>query len=586
MKKFVCLLLALAMVLSLFGCGAGKPPETPSETGAQAQPQNDASDMETASTPEETAEASTGGGLAFSLPELPEIGEYYSGEKIEYFFADGARDVFTPRDDYGRLSLYYADVTYYRDITTRDPEWSEAGYRCDYGLMTADGKVITGANWTEGYEMPFSETAGCFVLQTATPGDEDDAKYTSDLIGLNGSWAMHRDGYVSVTNLFDCGLPYFVIDSDPECAVYDVKTGAKVLSLKDFAKTDENGDFTYLPDIIYADGDLLLLATDSLWQQDVVRQTFTAVDWDGNVRYTKTLTDRSLFHSGGRLITQSSFNGVRAYRLLDHDLEPIGDKDYTDVLYDDATGYTLGFYGSGDDAGADYFDADGNAVYPETGWTARQLNAMDDTFFWRSAAGSVFYNTNRIFFADFFGQEIPLPAPAAYADIVEDYENDVLYIYERGEDGVGYFCTADGTLLFRLDAPYEFQYSSDGDRYVSLTANRGYLTAVYEDGGFLVFDLTEKKETYSGVLEDVYPAGTGVDDVRAYNLWFMPGGLMCVWSNRVTDVFDVATMQKKYRGATSAVVRGPLTLIATPTECLALDKDGNVLYRAGNGKLA
>ena len=576
MKRFFCLFLAL-LLLAAAGCA----PHTPAPAEPDSAPSEQLTEpSETETEPSTAAEQTPPDGLAFSLPALPEIGAYYTGEKTEPFFASGPADVFTPREDYGQLSLYYADVTYYRDtFGETSPDWSEAGYRCDYGLMTADGKVVTGAKWTEGYELSFSETAGCYLLQESKPNGKETAGIATDLIALDGSWAMHLDRYASITTLYRYGLPYFVIDTQPDGTVYDVRNGKQALSLKEYVRTDPDSGYSWLPNIVYADKALLLLQTDSEWQADTEKNTYTALDWNGNALYTKTLTGRGLMHFGGSLITESASGSSRTYRLCGNDLEPVNDYAYENVLFDDATGCTLAFRFNGEEVAADYFDADGNAVSPDTGWSALTPRDVKELRLRRSANGSVFVNDDEDRFLDFFGRDIPLPSPAAFTKLVEDYENDVLYIYEHCEDGSGCLCAADGTPLLRLDAPYEYQNKATDSRAVSLFVNNGFMAAAYEDGRFRVFDLTARKETYSGVLEDVFPAGTGVDDIGSYNYWFLPCGLLCTWKYGTYRVYDAHTMRQKYPGAVSAVARGKLALIATPTESVALDADGNVLVR-------
>ena len=283
MKKITCVLLALTMVFCLFGCV--KQPEP--ETDPAAQPQSD------------PAEETPAEGLSFSLPELPDVGEYYNGEKINYFFEDGVPDSFTPRDDYGPLSLYYADVTFYRDITSESEEWSGSEYMCSYGLMTRDGRIVTGADWTEGNLTAMDDETGVFLLRQSQSGSEYEYGYgyTTDLIALDGSWAMHFDRYVAISALFRFGLPYFMITDGMHPTVYSAKDGSPVLSLEAYVPDDP--DYAYVPNVIWADENLLLLQTINEYEYNdnntVTQNGYTALDWNGNVLYTKELVNQDLY---------------------------------------------------------------------------------------------------------------------------------------------------------------------------------------------------------------------------------------------------------------------------------------------------
>ncbi|MBQ6419907.1 MAG: hypothetical protein IJK02_02425 [Clostridia bacterium] len=142
MKKAISLLI---LVLFLFSCVSCVP-------GGHEEP--------------ETAPAAlsgTGDGPAFfQLQELPDIGSYVPHEKPAYFFDDGPRDVFEPRDDYGGVLPYCAGMTdfyepaYFFNEETGETDWDnkigiDRGFGSShalFGVMTADGRIITGGVYT------------------------------------------------------------------------------------------------------------------------------------------------------------------------------------------------------------------------------------------------------------------------------------------------------------------------------------------------------------------------------------------------------------------------------------------------------
>ncbi len=585
MKKTVCFLLAALLALSLTGCA--KTPESPTAPDEATIDGPTAADAETQVLPAEKP-------LTFSLPELPDVGEYYTGVKINYFFEDGLHGTFEPRDDYGPLSLYFADVTFYRDITSESEEWSFSEYMCSYGLMTRDGRVVTGANWTEAISLLMDDETGCFLLRKAIPGSEYGYDMTTDVIALDGSWAMHFDTDVSLTDLFRRDLPYLIIGTETTVpAVYSAKDGKPVLKLGGVMETDP--DYGYTPPVIYADETLLLLQTEGeLVEGRPMHNVYTALDWNGNVLYTKEMEDRDLYPydtylTNGKLLRQASLKENGKFRLLNAMCEPVSDAEYESLMFDDHTGYTLAVYGSGNEIRADYFDKDGNPVFPDTGWTPVALNNLDSYNFLSGTNGTVFCTRRTHMFRDFFGNEIELPVTAKYVTVLSDYEYGEITLYMRGEDGFGYLLTPDGKLLMKIDPPYEWQYSGGGDRYVSLETGFGRALAVYKDGTVRIFDLAAGEEICSTTLETLFGPGT---DPETYHekcsLWFLSGELLC--ARQTTDdrsaVYSTTDLLKKYNGVVQTRYENGLVLIATPAECIALDEDGHVLYRAGNGKMA
>ena len=524
------------------------------------------------------------------------MGEYYDGETIRYFFADGVHGTFEPRDDYGPLSLYYADVTCYRDVTDEGEAWNVSEYMCAYGLMTRDGRIVTGANWTEGDLTAMDDETGVFLLRQTHSGSEYEYGYgyTSDLIALDGSWAMHFGRYVSIMALFRYGLPYFMITDGMHPTVYSAKDGSPVLSLEKYVPADM--DYAYVPNVIWADETMLLVQTKNEYEyseeSSTTRNEYTALDWDGNVLYTKELVNQDLYAfdqqlNNSRLLRLSSFYQNGNIRLMNAMCEPVSDTAYHNVLFDGNSGCTLAVTGHGNGIRADYFDADGNPVSPDTGWNAVALNNLDAYDFLSGSNGAVFCSQAFHTFRDFFGNEIELPAKARYVTVLYSYENRELTLYMRSEDGFGYLLTPDGELLMKIDAPYEWQYSGDSSRYVLLETGFGRALAVYEDGTVKMFDLAAGRETYAGTLEDFFGPGTDPETYRENcSLWFLSGSLLCARQQSDITVYSITDPRILYKGVVCTRYANGIVMIATPAECIALDKDGNVLYRAGNGKMA
>ncbi len=568
MKRFFCLFLAL-LLLATAGCAPDTPaPATdPADAPAGTETEPSTPETEPSTAPGQTPPA----GLAFSLPALPEIGEYYSGEKNEPFFASGPADDFTPREDYGAVLPYCGDVTYFRDVSTADTGWDESTYMCSYGLMTAQGQVITKPQWDSFVFYPYGGGTGFYRLG-------------NDLIDVNGRWALHFDTYAMVNPTpFQRGrTPRFLVESEASSAVYSAVTGEKLLSLE--AYTSERPDFAPGVSVIFADDDMLLL-TQTAWDGGDCILTCTALDWNGGVLYTKALKNRTLFNDGGRLMRQSSYYSGEEYRLLDTALSPVSDRTYRFVAYDCVSGYTMGVYGSGVMTKADYFDPDGAPAAPETGWTAAALNRLGDDSFFGSETASFFLDKSANAVRDFFGNEIALPAPAErILPVLESGSGGwEPYLYLRDAENTGYLLTPAGETLLSFLAPYELAYGA-GEYAVFhplLTVGCGMAAVISADGGFYVYDMDTQETVFGGTLADVFGDGVTAEEYnrKGCSLNFLPGGLMAVHREDRAAVYDARTGKPLYPHTALADHVNGVALIATPTESVALDADGNVLVR-------
>ncbi|MBR0536624.1 MAG: hypothetical protein IJK40_00595, partial [Clostridia bacterium] len=142
MKKATVL---IVLVLYLFSCASCIPRRAPESEPATAV-LSDAGD----------------GAAFFRLKELPDVGSYVPPEKPAYFFKDGPRGDFEPRDDYGGILPYCAGITdfyepvYFYNEETGETDWDNRigisrSYGVPYplfGVMTADGRIVTGGAYT------------------------------------------------------------------------------------------------------------------------------------------------------------------------------------------------------------------------------------------------------------------------------------------------------------------------------------------------------------------------------------------------------------------------------------------------------
>ena len=180
------LLPLLLMLLLLGACARG--PESPGISGGAEPPAADAAQAEAPA-----ADATQGAPPAepsqrivtadWSRLETPETlsapGRWY----------DGYTDRLIPRDDYGPL-LPYAGLRL-------ADEWP-AGHGCLYGLMTADGRVVTDPVFTNVYRLGrynLVETLPLMALEQpdpdAAPDDYDPRIYA--LAAADGSWCTDFD---------------------------------------------------------------------------------------------------------------------------------------------------------------------------------------------------------------------------------------------------------------------------------------------------------------------------------------------------------------------------------------------------------
>ena len=219
MKRGLALLLSGCLLLLLCACGkapAQQPAGTDASAAAQTQPAGKAE------TPAEPA--------VFSLKTLPDIGTYYTGEKKAYFFEDGAHDDFVPGDDYGPILPYIAEVVPFREVpyytysyddqeVTEKVENRTLSYESRYGVMTRDGRIITGPLFD--YCWCYTDRRGTNVWNFGVIEGEDEMSFRQVVLGGDGSWRLDfpaqkhimfetedAEGYFSVGDYTDDSQPY------------------------------------------------------------------------------------------------------------------------------------------------------------------------------------------------------------------------------------------------------------------------------------------------------------------------------------------------------------------------------------------
>ncbi len=174
-KKRLMLVLSVLFVLTVFtACSA---PLKPSEPTTQAAVQ-----------PTQEASAPADGSPFFQLSSLPKIGPYYDGTVYQRMTADYV-DKFQPSDQYGTLLPYIGDYRLYRSEETgfEDEDWSFDDQYPRYGLMKADGAVVTDAV----YENIYTENGLYFLYKSDAVNGKSRVQMT--ILPINGKWSIEQD---------------------------------------------------------------------------------------------------------------------------------------------------------------------------------------------------------------------------------------------------------------------------------------------------------------------------------------------------------------------------------------------------------
>ncbi len=180
MKNKLTLVVIVPLLLFVL-CSCSFPHKQPDEktTEPTAPPVT-----ETASAAEESS-APQADALFFRLAELPEIGPYYDGI-IYKRMSDQYVDAFQPSSRYGAVVPYIGDYRPYKSVYSEEETGFDGNYP-RYGLMTADGTVITDAV----YDYAYTSDGLIFLSQSAMKGGKE--SFHKTIVPFSGKWAIEKD---------------------------------------------------------------------------------------------------------------------------------------------------------------------------------------------------------------------------------------------------------------------------------------------------------------------------------------------------------------------------------------------------------
>ncbi len=584
MKRIFCLLLACCIVLSLWACGNESPEDTtaPSTTEPSAEP--------VAVTEPEPA--------VFSLKKLPEIGEFVSDEKKDYFFDDGVHEEFEPRDDYGEIVPYcpLTERFFAIDWSYEDPETgevysgstekSEEGYFEKYGFATTDGKIITKGIYEDVIEVRVESGEWIYV---AFPKQTYEMCGEMDIIGSDGSWMLRFDSQVD----FQCldyrtwtYTPMFVISGKDQDQVFDFN-GHLVRDVTWIKK----GSFV-LPEIYYIEKDQLLVE-EHIPDGEYSKEVFRLYDKDNKLLSTfpEEITNIIDVTPEGVVIASPE---DETYRLLDLSGKRLNETTYYKVAYDKQNAC---FY-----AGPDY-DASIIEVLDKTGKKIRTLDCpydelqQDENIFW-------LFDDSDYVIHDFDGNEVLLDVEGKEiekTEILTDWDtdhtlkacfyavtpNDTLYVFDTAGHRLAVIPNVeyDEYEIYNdyddedndedADEPKQFEKSYhiglDNNYLIYEQKGKGCVQSI-DNGTIRSFPITDP-ENYRGVTM----AGNSLYGVE----YITKDGS---WSSNIT-LYDFNTDKCLLRNAVKMEPFGNMILVLTKTHSYILDKSGNKILCLKNDKL-
>ncbi|MBQ6539473.1 MAG: hypothetical protein IJL71_00415, partial [Oscillospiraceae bacterium] len=467
MKRLICALLCLLFIMgALAACG--REPEAPEAQEPDAgiteteEPQSDEPEKESH-------------GLPFS--ELPDIGSFVDDTKATYFYDDGPRDEFAPRDDYGLLINYYNGVRFDR-YPWEDWETKEVEYTYDFvsekaGLATADGRILSEGSY--------------YYIEEFSPGQGIVYKYGEDssVMSLDGSWSMKADYY---DTFFELGQPYFMAKKDDAAFIYDLN-GKKLLDITSFLVTENK----WLPDVICMTEDRIVLEgvpmpDGSPWLDS--EGGATILDMSGKTVNTIAFPADSsdsyfyLTYLGGSILSLyesiwsgSYNNSYQSYRLYNTDGKLISNEKYSYLGFDKESDTIIArLYGTGQNV--QYFRGDGSRIDHEHRWNRDTIDMLDDDNYSGVINGNalLFCEEDYSAYYDIFGKQLTFDIPGGSVSALTIMNNDdppcALVL---STDQSAYLCTLDGDVLFEAAYPQhgesdfsnalDYAVSRDGDRF-------------------------------------------------------------------------------------------------------------------------
>ena len=462
MKKILCIILSALTLIAAAGC----------QKAPEASPTDPAAPVENAGTP------------VFQLDELPEIGGFADEQQVRYFFEDGPHDTFEPREDYGGVIPYIAGYRTYStpefytytdeetgETITEESPWVDSSNYTKYGLMTADGRIITSGIWdlANGYGgkngFGFIELSSFFN----DPEEYGDQNFNT-LVSADGKWMITDNDIESVMMLSD-DPAYFYVEHTDRFDIYD-ESFNRCVSVPVVQKDEEKDGYTTTY-ITEADEKSFYVRYDEVYynlftEVDNSKYTCIQMDWTGKELW-RFEAPHDFYLYGDHICIYGDENEVYLY---DKNGDPLDSTGYSDVYFNKKDRLYLTVRHENGSAKIEYRDMNWAKVTPEeTGWTeylTQQLEAYDLHPLNDGCDGFSGYNES---FADkiidFYGRKIQ---PETEREITglrveRDYMDTGVYLICETADGAQLLCSLDGKPLTATAqpegaSPQQIRYSS------------------------------------------------------------------------------------------------------------------------------
>lgn len=589
-KILVSLFLSLCMVAAAGCARTGEEPTT--NTGADAEPVSD------------------GTQLVFHLDELPSIGGYYSGETVRYFYEDGPHNELEARGDYGGLVPYIAaykpfyEPEYYTyvdsetgETVTEERDWADAGRdKIVYGMMTEDGRIVTGGLWSEVSVLTGPDGEVAYLLGQVSDSSALEHGYSADMLyclsAFDGSWVLDlRDEpncWVSVMEDY----PYFEVQAGGELRLYDMDG-----KLKTELRFDQPGDaqrniYYY---VMFADEAGVTVSKDVSDENHSYREIVT-FDWNGDPLYSFRTEDYPSVL--GKNLLQVSGVDDEGKIVLDRSGRRLDEQAYTDIYYGEAEHLFLTFTEQDGKNTVAYFDESWKPVEPQkAAWTKKTLENAEYYNMHSIGNKTLLHNYSVDVIMDFYGN--PISLPVSESDILEkdfclvysdNYKTETTYLRINTSDAV-LICGADGALLRRIEPlpglsateTWDAFQSIQNDAVLFLSGQDAYAYSIFTDD--VLHCQTDDPQT----IFDAYPQAESMNSyVADFN-----DNMILIWHNlsgsedndfyeSICNAYGVTEDDPTIRNVQTYRLINGYCLMAADNSLLMLSPDGTVLLKMRN----
>ena len=590
MKRILSILLSLALLLALFGCGS-QPPAEPETV------------VITTTEPEVTTEPEP---AVFSLKKLPEIGSFVSDEKKAFFYEDGPLDSFEP-GDYGEIMPYPSQTEVYREVpfytyeedgksVTYPVESRSLSYMTSNGIMTSDGKIITKPLYE--YCERFESDTGKVVWKFNIGNPDEMFSYTPVMIAGDGSWALE---FPMETNIqwYSDGNGYFTSvpleeTSEDHQMLYNFD-GKAICDLDDLeAKLATDGLEAVFR---YYDGEKLMF---TLQKPQSDNEYGLDYDDDDSFEEERSAEGRCIFtNSKGKKLSEIQLALPFNERFGDYFIGYDSWTDSIQLFSPDGTPLTQkieGYFYSSEASGTALLfnrDTEKITVYDTSGKQVGNPYSMDWDFLVYSDNGEVFLDrTEKKVYRSSDGSEIDLGLSSEISLIdtvyesTDPYTSGNLYLMVQTEDLDFYIFDLSGNRIAKIHAPRIERNDYDHTTYSSdLYLTKAFILSISSKGGWYLFDRAAQKERKLPISGIKF----GKNEAKKEYVYMLLHGSLAEVIHTYDDddlgedsryeLYDLRTGRLLYTDTIAIEEFCGYILVCTKGESLVQDPDGNVILK-------